>query len=129
MRSASMTSGGSVLSGKMGTRTKLKLLIITKFMDTKLPPVHPGEVLLEDFMMPLNLTAYRVAKDIGLTPIAIGLIIKGRRAVSAQTALLLAKYFGTSPEVWIRLQAQYDLEVTREKIGPKLAKVALAPAA
>ena len=99
------------------------------FMNTKLPPVHPGEVLLEDFMKPMKLSAYRVAKDIGVTPITITQITHGRRAVSAQTALLLAKYFGTSPEVWIRLQAQYDLEVTREKIGPRLAKVALAPVA
>jgi addiction module HigA family antidote len=95
-------------------------------MDTKLPPIHPGEVLLEDFMKPRKLSAYRVAKDIGVTPIAITQITHGRRSVSAQTALLLAKYFGTSPEVWIRLQAQYDLEVTRERMGERLEKVALA---
>ena len=96
-------------------------------MNTKLPPVHPGEVLLEDFMKPLKLSAYRVAKDIGVSPIAITQITHAKRAISTQTALLLAKYFGTSPEVWIRLQAQYDLEVTREKIGDRLEKVALAP--
>jgi addiction module HigA family antidote len=92
-------------------------------MNTKLPPIHPGDVLLEDFMKPMKLTPYRVAKDIGVTPITITQITKGKRAVTAQTALLLAKYFGTSPEVWVRLQAQYDLEVEREKIGPRLEKV------
>jgi antitoxin HigA-1 len=97
-------------------------------MNTKLPPIHPGEVLLEDFMKPRKLTPYRVAKDIGVTPIAITQITKGRRSVTAQTALLLAKYFGTSPEVWVRLQAQYDLEVEREKIGPRLEKVLPAAA-
>jgi addiction module HigA family antidote len=65
-------------------------------MNTKLPPIHPGEVLLEDFMKPRKLTPYRVAKDIGVTPIAITQITKGRRSVTAQTALLLAKYFGTT---------------------------------
>jgi antitoxin HigA-1 len=79
-------------------------------MDTKLAPVHPGEVLLEDFMKPLGLSAYRVAKDIGVEPIRISRIIHRKRAVTAETALLLGKYFGTSAEVWIRLQAQYDLE-------------------
>ena len=79
-------------------------------MDMKLAPVHPGEVLLEDFMKPLGLSAYRVAKDIGVEPIRISRIIHLKRAVTAETALLFGKYFGTSPEVWIRLQAQYDLE-------------------
>jgi addiction module HigA family antidote len=124
-----MINGGSVLSGKMETLLRSKLTITTRFMNTKLPPIHPGEVLLEDFMKPMKLSAYRVAKDIGTTPIAIIQITRGRRTVTAQTALLLAKYFGTSPEVWIRLQAQYDLEVTREKISDRLAKVSLASAA
>ena len=75
-----------------------------------------------------RMTPYRVAKDIGVTPIAITQITKGRRSVTAQTALLLAKYFGTSPEVWVRSQAQYDLEVEREKIGPRLEKVLPAAA-
>jgi len=96
-------------------------------MNTKLPPIHPGEVLLEDFMKPLNLSAYRVAKDIGMSPIAITRLTQGRRALSPQTALLLARYFGNSPEVWIRLQAQYDLEIAREKIAERLVQVLPAP--
>jgi addiction module HigA family antidote len=99
-------------------------------MDMKLAPVHPGEVLLEDFMKPLGLSAYRVAKDIGVEPIRISRIIHRKRAVTAETALLFGKYFGTSPEVWIRLQAQYDLETAdpaaREKanaVRPLVAEV------
>jgi addiction module HigA family antidote len=88
-------------------------------MKTKLEPVHPGEVLLEDFMKPLKLSAYKVAKDLGIPPIRITQIIKGKRAVSVETALLLGKYFGTSPEVWIRLQAQYDLETADPAIREK----------
>src|SRR5260370_7251383 len=97
-RSVSTTSGGSVLSGEAGTPPKSKLSITTSFMNTKLPPVHPGEVLLEDFMKPMKLSAYRVAKDIGVTPITITQIIHGRRSVSPQPALLLPKYFGTTPQ-------------------------------
>ncbi len=68
----------------------------------KLPPVHPGEVLLEDFMKPHGLTAYRVAKDIGVPALRIHQIVKGERGISADTALRLARYFGTSAEVWVR---------------------------
>jgi len=76
-----------------------------------LPPVHPGEVLLEDFMKPLVLSQYRVAKDIGVSPLRISQIIRGRRAVTADTAMRLGRYFGTSAAVWLRLQVCYDLEV------------------
>lgn len=86
----------------------------------KLPPVHPGEVLLEDFMKPFGLSQYRVAKDIGVSPIRISQIVKGKRAVTADTAIRLGRYFGTSAEVWMRLQARYDLEVAREEIGERI---------
>ena len=85
-----------------------------------LPPVHPGEVLLEDFMKPLALSQYRVAKDIGVTPIRISQIVHGKRAVTADTAMRLGRYFGTSAEVWMRLQARYDLEKAREEIGERI---------
>ena len=74
-------------------------------------------------MKPLGLSAYKVAKDIGVAPIQISQITRGRRAVSAKTALLLGKYFGTSPEVWIRLQAHYDLEVAEPQLRRKLARI------
>lgn len=78
-------------------------------------------------MKPLGLSAYRVAKDIGVAPIQISQITRGQRAVSAKTALLLAKYFGTSPEVWIRLQAQYDLEMTEPRLRKEIAKITVRP--
>lgn len=78
-----------------------------------LAPIHPGEVLLEDFMRPLGLSQYRVAKDIGVSPLRISQIVHGKRSVTADTALRLARYFGTSPNVWLRLQARYDHEVTK----------------
>ena len=80
-------------------------------MEERLPPVHPGEVLLEDFMKPLGLTQYRLAKDLGVPALRISQIVHGKRAVTADTALRLARYFGTSANVWTRLQARYDLEV------------------
>lgn len=83
----------------------------------RLPPVHPGEVLLEDFMKPLGLSQYRVAKDIGVSPIRINQIVHRKRAITADTAMRLARYFSTSAEVWLRLQARYDLEIAREQIG------------
>ena len=86
----------------------------------RLPPVHPGEVLLEDFMKPLALTQYRLAKDIGVTPLRISQIVRGKRAVTADTALRLARYFGTSANVWMRLQARYDLEVAESELAERI---------
>ena len=91
-------------------------------MTKTLPPVHPGEVLAEDFMKPLGLTQYRVAKDIGVPALRISQIVRGRRSVTADTALRLARYFGTSPDVWLRLQAEYDLEVTQRQTGKRIER-------
>lgn len=88
----------------------------------KLPPVHPGEVLLEDFMKPNGLTPYRVAKDIGVPALRIHQIVKGRRGISADTALRLARYFGTSAGVWVRMQARYELEVAQAELESKISK-------
>ena len=79
-------------------------------MDELLAPIHPGEVLLEDFMKPQGLTQYRLAKDIGVAPTRIQQIIRGKRSITVDTAMRLARYFGTSAEVWLRLQVRYDLE-------------------
>ena len=87
-----------------------------------LPPVYPGEVLLEDFMKPLGLSQYRLAKDIGVPALRISQIVRGQRAITADTALRLARYFGTSPDVWLRLQATYDLEVAQRQIGKRIAR-------
>ena len=98
------------------------MLIITHDEEKleRLPPVHPGEVLWEDFMKPLSLSQYRVAKDIGVSPIRINQIVHGKRAITADTAMRLARYFGTSAEVWLRLQAGYDLEVAQEQLGERI---------
>jgi len=89
-------------------------------MDEILSPIHPGEVLLEDFMKPLGLSQYRLAKDIGVTPIRISQIVKGQRAISADTALRLGRYFGTSAAVWLRLQVRYDLEVAERELRERI---------
>jgi len=81
----------------------------------KLDPVHPGDVLREDFMKPMDLSAYAVAKAIGATPIAISEIIRRKRAVSAEMALKLGRLFNVSPELWVGIQADYDLEIARER--------------
>lgn len=72
--------------------------------------IHPGEVLLEEFLLPLNITAYRLAKDTGIPQTRVSAIIKGNRAVTARTALRLSKYFGTTAKFWLGLQDDFDLE-------------------
>jgi addiction module HigA family antidote len=86
----------------------------------RLPPVHPGEVLLEDFMKPHGLTPYRVAKDIGVPALRIHQIVKRARGISADTALRLARYFETSAEVWVRMQARYELEVAQAELERRI---------
>jgi antitoxin HigA-1 len=89
-------------------------------MDKMLSPIHPGEILLEDFMKPLGLSQYRLANDIGVTPIRISQIVKGKRAITVDTAMRLARYFGTSPAVWLRMQVRYDLEVAETELSDRI---------
>ncbi len=90
-------------------------------MTTKqLNPVHPGDILREDFMTPLGLSHYRLATDIGVSPLRISEIVRRKRADTADTAMRLARYFGTSAGIWMRLQAQYDLEVAERVYGQKI---------
>ena len=89
-------------------------------IDKSLSPIHPGEVLLEDFMKPLGLTQYRLAHDIGVTPIRISQIVNGERSITVDTAMRLARYFGTSAAVWLRLQVRYDLEVAEKELSPRI---------
>ncbi len=86
----------------------------------RLSPVHPGEVLLAEFLEPLELTQYRLAKDLSVPARRINEIVHGTRAVSADTALRLARYFGTSDRFWLNLQAAYDLDVERDRLGRRL---------
>src|SRR5687768_207960 len=88
----------------------------------KLEPIHPGEVLLADFLEPLQLSQYRLAQDISVPPRRINEIVHGKRSVSADTALRLARYFGTTEQFWLNLQARFDLEVQRDLLGGRLAR-------
>ena len=89
-------------------------------MSHKLTPIHPGEVLLADFLEPLGLSQYRLAKDLSVPARRINEIELGKRSISADTALRLARYFGTSEQFWLNLQARHDLEVERERLGSRL---------
>lgn len=88
----------------------------------KLAPIHPGEVLRADFLEPLGVTQYRLAKDTSVPPRRINEIVHGTRGISADTALRLARYFGTSERFWLNLQAWYDLEVQRDLLGDRLVR-------
>src|SRR6056297_3526260 len=86
----------------------------------KLSPIHPGEILLLEYLQPLGISQYRLAKDVGVSPRRINEIVKGARAITANTALRLARYFDTSERFWLNLQSHYDLEVERDRLGPTL---------
>ena len=89
-------------------------------MTDKLSPIHPGEVLLEEFIKPMNLSQNRLAIDIGVDARRINEIVLGKRSVTADTALRLARFFGNSPQFWLGLQTQYDLDVTEDQLGKRL---------
>ena len=88
----------------------------------KLSPVHPGEVLQEEFLKPLGVSQYRLAKEISVSPRRVNEIVHGSRAITADTALRLARYFGTTERFWLNLQARYDLEVERDRLGSRLER-------
>ena len=88
----------------------------------RLQPIHPGEILREEFLEPMGISQYRLAQDISVDPRRINAIIQGKRAITADTALRLARYFDTSERFWLNLQAQYDLEVERDELGSRLEK-------
>ena len=88
--------------------------------NTTLAPVHPGEVLLEEFLEPMGISQYRLAKDISVPPRRINEIVHGKRSVTADTALRLSRYFGTSERFWLNLQTGYDLDIERDRLGDRL---------
>src|SRR3990170_3349519 len=90
--------------------------------EQNIPPIHPGEILAEEFLKPLGITQYRLAKDINVDPRRINEIVLGKRTISADTALRLSRYFGTSERFWMNLQARYDLELQRHELGHRLEK-------
>ena len=85
-----------------------------------IPPIHPGEILLEEFLEPLGLSQYRLAKNISVPPRRINEIVHGKRAISADTALRLSRYFGTTDRFWLNLQTRYDLELEKDRLGDRL---------
>ena len=88
----------------------------------KLRPVHPGDILLHDFMQPLKLSSYKLAKELGVTAPAVNEIVRRRRAVTAEMALRFSRYFGTTAQLWQNLQAQYDLQIANRKIGKQVER-------
>jgi addiction module HigA family antidote len=87
-----------------------------------LPPIHPGEILLEEFLQPLKISQYRLAKDIGVPPRRINEIVQGKRAITPDTALRLSRYFGLSERFWINLQTHYDLEMEKDRLQDRLER-------
>jgi addiction module HigA family antidote len=90
--------------------------------ERKLPPIHPGEILLEEFLKPLGISQYRLAKDISVPTRRINEIVLGKRAISPDTALRLSRYFGMSDRFWMNLQARYDIEVEKDKLADRLER-------
>ena len=89
-------------------------------MPKKMRPIHPGEILLKEFLEPMGITQYRLAKDITVAPRRINEIVHGKRAITADTALRLSRYFGTTERFWMNLQTRYDLEVEKDHLGSRL---------
>ena len=88
----------------------------------KIPPIHPGEILLEDFLEPMGISQYKLAKDISVSPRRINEIVQSKRSITADTALRLSLYFGLSERFWLNLQSRYDLEVEKDKLDVRLMK-------
>lgn len=92
-------------------------------MTRKLPPIHPGEILREEFMVPFGLSSTALANAIGVTPARVNEIVRERRGITADTALRLARYFGTDAQSWVNLQKNFELEVARHEMGGDLAHI------
>jgi addiction module HigA family antidote len=88
--------------------------------EERFAPVHPGEILLEEYLKPMGISQYRLAKDTGVPARRINEIVHGKRGISADTALRLARYFGTTERFWLNLQGRYDLEVEKDRLGERL---------
>jgi addiction module HigA family antidote len=88
----------------------------------KIPPLHPGEVLLEEFLKPMNISQNQLGRDLGVSPRRINEIIHGKRSITADTALRLARYFGNSPQFWLGLQMDYDLDVDTDRLSRRINK-------
>jgi len=105
-----------------GLDNRLSIKVRAMGTGKKLPPVHPGEILLEEFMKPLGLSQTRLGRDLGVSPRRINEIVHGKRSVTADTALRLSRYFGTSAEFWLGLQADYDLDTASDRLGERIQR-------
>jgi addiction module HigA family antidote len=130
MRSESTSNTGFVSFGETATRMKSKLRIITEVktmaLDRRTPAawaIHPGEILLEEFLRPLGITGYALAKAIGVKPQSVNDIVLEKRGISAEMALRLSRYFGNSPEFWSNLQSAYELAKARTALKKQIAKI------
>ena len=88
----------------------------------KMPPIHPGEILFEEFLKPMNISQNQLGRDLGVSPRRINEIIHGKRSITADTALRLARYFSNSPQFWLGLQMDYDIDVAEETLSQKISK-------
>lgn len=95
---------------------------VREMVNKKFKPVHPGEILLEEFLKPMGISQNQLAKDISVSPRRINEIVHGKRAITADTALRLSRYFGLSESFWLKLQARYDLEVEKDRLAGRLEK-------
>ena len=124
----SISNGGSFSDGMMARNTRYLSLTTTETMKSKdlLPMIHPGEILLEEFIRPMDLTLASVSRATGIPASRMTEITKCRRGISAETALRLAKFFGTSAGFWVGLQADHDLEVAERSVGRKIEREVVA---
>lgn len=122
---ASTSNGESVSIGETEMHITSRLLTIIKedhMTKKKLEPIHPGEILMEEFLKPMGISQYKLAKDISVPARRINEIVQGKRAVTPDTALRLSRYFGLSERFWINLQARYDLEIEKDRLSTRLDK-------
>ncbi len=98
------------------------IIIWGKIMTKKLSPITPGDVLLEEFLRPMNITQSQLSKDINVPANRVSQVIHGKREITADTALRLGKYFGIEPEFWLNLQVRYNMKTARSKVGKKMKK-------
>jgi len=119
-----MTSGVYVIAGRQGMLMKQKSWVIIKEVATMrkkmIAPIHPGEILTEEFLKPLGITQYKLAKDINVPARRINEIVHGKRSITPDTALRLSRYFNLSERFWLNLQARYDLEAEKDKLNDRI---------
>ncbi|MFB4348856.1 HigA family addiction module antitoxin [Microbacterium sp. CR_7] len=120
-----MTSGESVSNGRTPDRRRWRSLTTTESSSTteKLAPIHPGEVLMEDFIQGFGITQNKLAVSIGVPPRRINEIVHGKRAITADTALRLGRYFGVSAQFWLNLQTQYELDLAEDRVADQIAAI------